>query len=317
MRLVSRPLVVIAAGLTLLLGACATDGSNDHDEAASVDGHAIPREAVEAPVRDALNQTGALEGLDADERAELVEPLQRQVLGLLIQARVIEDLAEEREVEPDEDALEERYQADVDSVGGEDELADALAQQQLSVELYRDVLLPTQLRVEALMETFADDIEATEQREARHILVETEEEAQSVLEELAEGADFAELAEERSVDPGSAERGGDLGAAPRGAYVGPFDEAVWGSELGTIIGPVETDFGFHVIEVTGESTVTAEDMPQQERDQQTNQLLNQLLEARFAEVEVEVSDRFGTWDAATGEVVADDEVGEVGEVDDE
>ena len=315
MRLVSRPLVAIAAGLTLLLGACATDGSNDHGEAASVDGRSIPRDAVEEPVRDALNQAGALEGLDADERAEIVEPLQRQVLGLLIQAMVIEDLAEERDVEPDEGAIEERYQADVDSVGGEDELADALAQQRLSVGLYRDVLLPTQLRVEALMATFAADIEPTEQREARHILVETEEEAQSVLQELAGGADFGELAEERSIDPGSGARGGDLGAAPRGAYVGPFDEAVWRSEIGTIIGPVATDFGYHVIEVTGEVTVTAEDMPQQERDQQTNQMLNQLLEARFAEADVEVSDRFGTWNAQTGEIVPGDEVG--GEVGDE
>ncbi len=312
-RLASRPLVAAAAGLTLLLGACGT-GTNDHTEAASVDGRSIARDAVEDPVRDVLNHTGRLEGLDADERAELVEPLQRQVLSLLIQATVIENLAEELGTEPDEAAIEERFQADVESVGGEEELVDALAQQQLSLELYRDVLLPTQLRVEGLMDRFADDIEPVEQREARHILVETEEEAQEVLQQLAGGADFAELAEEFSTDPGSAARGGDLGPAPVGAYVGPFDEAVWNSDIGDIIGPVATDFGYHVIEVTGEATMSAEDMPPQERDQQTNAMLNELLTERFAELDIQISDRFGTWDAERGEVVPGDEVG--GEADD-
>ena len=309
MRFASRYLVAAVAGLTLLLGACGPDAANDHAEAASVDDRSISRDEVEEPVRDALNHAGALDGLDTDERADLVEPLQRQVLALLIQASVIEDIATERGVEPDEADLEARYQADIDSVGGEDELADALAQQQLSVSLYRDVLLPTQLRVDALRELLADDIEPAEAREARHILVETEEEAQTVLQELAGGADFAELAEEWSIDPGSAAQGGDLGSAPVGAYVGPFDEAVWTSEIGEVVGPIATDFGFHIIEVTGEESIAAEDLAPEQRQQQANQLLNQLLEDRFAAADVQVSDRFGVWNPETGEVERGEQVG--------
>jgi peptidyl-prolyl cis-trans isomerase C len=307
-RLVPRSLVVVAAGLSLLLGACGP-GTGTASEAAVVDGRSISRDQVDQPVRDALNRSGAIEGLDADQRAEIVEPLQRQVLSLLIQASVIEDIADERGIEVDQSRIDERLEADAEGAGGEDELADALAQQQLSVGLYRDVLLPTQQRIEALREQLTGDIEPSEAREARHILVESDEEAQGILRELADGGDFAALAEEHSIDPGSGQRGGDLGPAPRGAYVGPFDEAVWNAEIGDIVGPVETQFGFHVIQVTDEVTVSSEDMSPQERDQQASQLLNQLLEERFAAAVVEVSDRFGAWNAQTGEVERGAEVG--------
>lgn len=297
----ARLSVVLLAGLSLLLAACGDAASPSR--AATVDDRTITHDEVEEPVRDALNRAGALEGLDADGRADLVEPLQRQVLALLIQASVIEDLAVERGVEPSEDEVGARFQEDVDSTGGEEELADALANQQLSMSLYRDVLLPTQLRVDALRELLADDIEPTQAREARHILVESEEQAQTLLQELAGGADFGELAQEHSIDPGSAAEGGDLGPAPEGAYVPPFDDAVWRSGIGDIIGPVATDFGYHIIEVTGEVEITAADLGPQERQQQAGTLLNRLLEERFAAAEVEVADRYGEWDPLRGEIV--------------
>jgi len=222
---------------------------------------------------------------------------------------VIEQLAEERGIEIDPGLVEELFQADVEASGSEDALADALAQQQLSLGLYRDVLLPVQRLVERLREQVADDIEPSEARQARHILVETETEAEDVLAELDAGADFGELAEERSTDPGSAARGGDLGPAQRGAYVGPFDEAVWGANIGEIVGPVETQFGFHVLEVTDEVTITVDDLSEQERRDRVTQLLNQLLEESFSEAEVTVSERFGVWDPVAAEVRPGDEVG--------
>jgi parvulin-like peptidyl-prolyl isomerase len=188
-----------------------------------------------------------------------------------------------------------------------------LAGQRLSLALYRDVLVPTQLRVGGLQDQLADDIEPTQAREARHILVESEEEAQALLQQLAGGADFGELAQEHSIDPGSAAQGGDLGPAPEGAYVPPFDEAVWRSSVGEIVGPVATDFGYHIIEVTGEVEITADDLGPQEREQQAGSLLNRLLEERFAAAEVDVADRYGVWDPLRGEVVR--EGNGVGEVD--
>ena len=91
-----------------------------------------------------------------------------------------------------------------------------------------------------------------ERRCIRHILFspDEEEEAEEVKEELDDGGDFEELARENSQDPGSAENGGDLGCNPEGGFVPEFDEAAFEAEEGEISGPIETEFGYHVIEVT-------------------------------------------------------------------
>jgi peptidyl-prolyl cis-trans isomerase C len=81
---------------------------------------------------------------------------------------------------------------------------------------------------------------------AAHILVETEEEAQALIEELAEGADFGELAQERSIGP-SGPNGGQLGWFTAGMMVPSFEEAVFGLEVGEVSAPVETQFGWHVV----------------------------------------------------------------------
>jgi peptidyl-prolyl cis-trans isomerase C len=81
---------------------------------------------------------------------------------------------------------------------------------------------------------------------ASHILVETEEAAQALVEELAAGADFVELARERSTGP-SGPNGGNLGWFGAGMMVAPFEEAVMALAPGEISQPVETQFGWHVI----------------------------------------------------------------------
>src|SRR5690606_34185574 len=85
---------------------------------------------------------------------------------------------------------------------------------------------------------------------ASHVLLETEAEAQDVLAELEAGADLASVAGERSTDPSAAQNGGDLGCTSPSSYVAPFAEAVATGEIGELLGPVETDFGFHVILVS-------------------------------------------------------------------
>jgi peptidyl-prolyl cis-trans isomerase C len=91
--------------------------------------------------------------------------------------------------------------------------------------------------------------EPVEEVRARHILLETEEEAQAVRQQLEGGADFAELAREKSTGPSGPE-GGDLGWFTQDRMVPPFAEAAFAAETGDIAGPVETQFGWHVLEVT-------------------------------------------------------------------
>jgi peptidyl-prolyl cis-trans isomerase C len=89
-----------------------------------------------------------------------------------------------------------------------------------------------------------------EELRARHILVKTKEEAQAVIADLAKGADFAKLAEEKSQDPGSAKQGGDLGFFGPGDMVPEFDKAAGELKIGEVTKePVQTQFGFHVIKL--------------------------------------------------------------------
>jgi len=83
---------------------------------------------------------------------------------------------------------------------------------------------------------------------AAHILVETEEEAQALIAELADGADFAELARENSTGP-SATAGGDLGWFGEGDMVSEFFDAVAALEPGNVSPPVQTQFGWHVVKL--------------------------------------------------------------------
>jgi peptidyl-prolyl cis-trans isomerase C len=85
---------------------------------------------------------------------------------------------------------------------------------------------------------------------ASHILVKTEQEAKDVIAQLTKGGDFAKIAKEKSLDPGSKERGGDLGWFPPNAMLKPFSEAVTKLQKGlyTTV-PVQTQFGWHIIKL--------------------------------------------------------------------
>ena len=118
---------------------------------------------------------------------------------------------------------------------------------------------------------------------ASHILVETEEEATAIVEELEGGADFATLAQERSTGP-SGPNGGSLGWFGTGAMVKPFEDAVIALEDGAISEPVQTQFGWHVIRLN-ESRL--QDIPPLEtvRAEIEQQVQRAGLDARIAELE--------------------------------
>ena len=105
----------------------------------------------------------------------------------------------------------------------------------------------------AVRDAVAGDVETQTVVDARHILVETEEEAQEILDALENGEAFADLARALSTDTGSGSRGGELGEAPSSNYVPPFAEAVESAEIGEIVGPVQSEFGFHIIQVRSRS----------------------------------------------------------------
>lgn len=97
------------------------------------------------------------------------------------------------------------------------------------------------------------------QASARHILVDSEEKCQDLLNQINNGGDFAKLAAEHSSCP-SGQSGGELGTFGPGQMVPEFDKVVFSAEVGKVQGPVKTQFGYHLLEVTNRveaSTATA------------------------------------------------------------
>jgi parvulin-like peptidyl-prolyl isomerase len=112
------------------------------------------------------------------------------------------------------------------------------------------------VETEVVDDLFADPDAMTEVC-VKHILVDTAEEAQTVIDRLAAGEDFAAVADEVSQDTGT--EGGDLGCAAAGSYVDEFAQAALSATIGEVTGPVESEFGFHVLVVSARTPLTREE----------------------------------------------------------
>lgn len=136
----------------------------------------------------------------------------------------------------------------------DDEVQERLEAQR--VDIMRNIFLEravaaevTDEALQARYETFLTENPPSEEINARHILVETEDEAKDLIKKLDDGGDFAALASEFSTGP-SKEQGGDLGYFSDGQMVPAFSEAAFAMEVGAhTAAPVQTEFGWHVIKV--------------------------------------------------------------------
>lgn len=118
---------------------------------------------------------------------------------------------------------------------------------------------------------------------AAHILVATQEEADKLKADLAGGADFAELAKANSTDTGSGANGGDLGWFGLGMMVKPFEDAVVAAKVGEVTGPVQSEFGFHLILVK-ETRVADKPTLDQMRDELAAEVENTAINAKIEEL---------------------------------
>ncbi|MEW6358873.1 MAG: peptidylprolyl isomerase [Planctomycetota bacterium] len=87
---------------------------------------------------------------------------------------------------------------------------------------------------------------------ARHILVKSREKCEAIKVQIISGADFAQMARQHSQCP-SGKQGGDLGEFSPGEMVPEFDRVVFSEEVGKVHGPIQTQFGFHLVEITSRS----------------------------------------------------------------
>ena len=141
------------------------------------------------------------------------------------------------------------------------------------------------MTVEALQAAYDETYGSAEpetEYNASHILVANQEEALALVAELEGGADFAELAKEKSTGP-SGPRGGELGWFGPGAMVAPFEEAVIALEVGSVSEPVETQFGWHVIRLNETRQANAPSLDEV-RGELADQIQRTAIEARVEEL---------------------------------
>jgi peptidyl-prolyl cis-trans isomerase D len=149
----------------------------------------------------------------------------------------------------------------------------------LNEEQYQKLFETGLLRTKLIDAVTADLPREEEQVWARHILVSDLETANQVIERLNNGEDFGELAAELSEDTGSGANGGDLGWFGRGQMVPEFEEVAFDLKVGEISEPVESQFGYHIIQTLGHATVPmSESAYEQARQAEFNDFLAQLRE---------------------------------------
>ncbi len=170
---------------------------------------------------------------------------------------------------------EEDYRAYLDRAGVAAETVDLFFERNALEASLADALVP--------------DDGALLYADVRHILVEDEQTAVQALQALKDGEAFAALARAISTDPGSGARGGELGESYVGNYVREFRAAIESAEIGALVGPVKSEFGYHILQVRSkEERSGAETKSQIERAkrQELEQLRESLRETNSSQFEI-------------------------------
>ena len=213
--------------------------------AAFVSGEAITLEAFDREVA-RFEAANAELGIDLATLGDY----RSAVLSELIDLSLLAQFAASRDMGLSEAELDQRFEAAVEARGGPQQMATWMeasfyTEEQFRTELRQEVLAAR--TIGAITEVLPVEVEHTH---ARHLLVATREEAETLLSEIAEGADLGTLASIHSLDPSTRLAGGDLGWFPQGLLTMlEVDQLAFSLEPGEISGVIETELGFHILEV--------------------------------------------------------------------
>jgi parvulin-like peptidyl-prolyl isomerase len=228
--------------------------------------------------------------LESEDGQGMLVQMRHQVLDSMIEQVLIGQAATQEGVAISEEELEATIQQNIEEGGGQASFEEWLQASDLTYEDFREEIR-FQLLAMTIFEQVTSSVPTTaEQVHARHILVETEEEAQAILTRLQAGEDFAALARQYSQDENTKEAGGDLGFFHEGQLISPeVEEAAFALLPGQTSEVVQSQFGYHLVQVLEKSP----DRPL------STELLNALKEQAFAQWMQE------QWDSASVERFVD------------
>ena len=236
--------VAMIAALTLMVlpvvSGCSKDSSSASSQPAAVD----PNDTLIAKVNGTEIRASDLAIAEDDIGSDLQGPPEQkreQLIGYLTDMILVSAAAEKRNLADTADF--KRRQA----IMRNKLLMGAMLQAHA-----KSVLTDEELR--KVYDEAVKPMAAEEEVRARHILVESEDDAKAIAQQIRGGADFVALAKEKSKDPGSAEEGGDLGYFTKGRMVPEFSEVAFKMYAGQVSNPVKSQFGWHVIKVEDRRT---------------------------------------------------------------
>lgn len=308
MRLSTRFVVFTASAV--LLASCAAFET----AAAVVNGHKID----EGEFRHQLDYLAAdprfAAEIPAGQQATQKKNLARQLLTFLIHQEFIEDYAEAQGLSAPENQVETRLNELIAGQGQEAfkaqlaksdaTLGDArvFIRKQVLREQVAEAVVAEELPEETLSQEYESRAAEFTQVHVAHILVSEEQQARDIL-ERATPQNFGRLARQLSEDPGSATQGGDLGTRGSSDFVDPFRQATLDIPVGEIGGPIQTQFGFHIIHVIERTVQPFTDVREQLLREVGEESFANWLLGRIRTADILVNPRYGALDEQTGEVV--------------
>ena len=301
------------AALTLVAAGCGDSDEVPADAVAVVDGTTIPKaELDELVARVKTSYTSQQRAFPKAGTAEF-QSLQNQAVAYLVQraeySKEADDLGikiSDAEIQKKVDDVKKQYfqndqkkfEAGLKAQGYTvPALRDDLRSQLVSQKIYESVTKDVKVSDADLQKYYDQNktqYSVAESRAVRHILVKTKAEADKIQSQLESGADFAKLAKESSLDPGSKDQGGKL-TISRGQTVAPFDKAAFALDTNELSDPVKTEFGYHLIQpladVKAGSVTPFAQVKDQIRTQLESETKNTAVNKWVSDVEKEYKDK--------------------------
>lgn len=278
--------ILVVAGIILVIGTVAATfafagsaGKAPSKYIAEINGIKLERNQFEQDfyyVWQQQNQMsyGQLTGLDQ-------EPMRAQYMMQLLMREALLDEAKNLGLDATKEEIDAEMAQIAEAVGGADELKARLDIIGISEDTLKEDIRNSVI-FEKLQDEITKDVDVTddevrqqlEEVNASHILVDNEELANELYQKLQDGADFAELAKEYSLDTGSKDDGGALGFFGRGVMISEFEDAAFNLEAGEISEPVRSQFGYHIIKTIEHKVLDDEEFAEKKDEAREKLLLD-------------------------------------------